>query len=132
MISRAAEKLPPTLRVATGGDQAGYNSITTPLEQTPYAQYAAYDFANVADGRIDPIPRMEDQIRLVNQWDRLMEIQGGSDVPESEYRALYKQGGLRWERVLAYHGAGRMLLRKTRREMGVAQRLSDCDELARR
>ncbi len=97
-------ELPPNLKAGEGGDQKALDDMPAPLEETPYSAYDKINFCKSPGGKPEVIGRLDEQIGMINNWDRLMEIQGYSDVPEEEYRRLYENGGLRWEKVLAYHG----------------------------
>ena len=95
---------PRTLGPGPGGDRKGFMAVPTAPHETLYETYARLDYVNVKDGKIDPIPHFEDQMRIINRWDRLIALQGYGPGTVEEYKALYKRCGWRWNRVVCYHG----------------------------
>ena len=97
-------EMPRTLYPGEGGDTKGFLAVPTAPRDTPYATYAALDYVNLKDGKIDPLPHFEDQVRIINRWDKLIALQGYGPGTVEEYRALYQRCGWRWDRVIVFHG----------------------------
>jgi len=90
---------------ARDGDQEGFDGIESPCQETDYATYAAVDYIDSKDGKIDPIPRCEDLYKIIKKWDKTVHLQvicyEGND-----FLGYLGKIGFDWSRFHSWHGKG--------------------------
>lgn len=90
-----------------GGDYPAFKRITTEPHETSYATYAEVDYIDKTDGVVDPLPRFEDVLRVIQRWDRPIHLQIEAPTATSkDFEALFRQTKLDVSRIHSWHSGG--------------------------
>ena len=89
------------------GDYPAFKRITTEPPDTTYATYAAVDYIDTTDGKIDPLPRFEDVLKVIQQWDRPIHLQIEAPKATTEdFEELFRNTGLDVSKIHSWHSDG--------------------------